>query len=66
VTKPRWFFSKDATLSSTAEAEDTHIEIVEDKVTDVSGAFTGRAKRIRRSNVLYSGKEWLNSDDIHV
>ena len=53
-------------MSSAAEAEDTHIEIVEDKVTDVSGAFTGRAKRIRRSNVLYSGKEWLNSDDVHV
>ena len=57
---------EDGGLSSAAEAEDTHIEIVEDKVTDVSGAFTGCAKWIRRSNVLYSGKEWLNSDDVHV
>jgi hypothetical protein len=51
-------------LSSVAEAEDTLIESIDSHVTDVSSAFTGRATRIRRSNVLYSGKEWMDSDRI--
>jgi len=51
-------------LSSVAEAEDTLIESIDSHVTDVSSAFTGRATRIHRSNVLYSGKEWMDSDGI--
>jgi len=51
-------------LSSAAEAEDTFIESVDGQTMDVSSAFTGRATRTRRSNILYSGKEWMDSDEI--
>jgi len=47
-------------LSSAAEAEDTFNESVDARITDVSSAFTGRATRTRRSNVLYSGRNgWI-------
>jgi hypothetical protein len=51
-------------LSSAAEAEDTLIESIDSRVTDISSASTGRPTRTRRSNVLYSGKEWMDSDAI--
>ena len=51
-------------LSSAAEAEDVLVESVNACVMDVSGAFTGRPKRKCRGNVLYAGKNWLDSDKI--
>jgi len=53
-------------LSSAAEAEDILIESVDNCVTDVSRAFTGRPKWKCHSNVLYAGKNWLDSDKIAV
>ena len=46
--------------------QNTHVESVDNVLLDDSGAFAGRAKRICCGNVLYSGREWVNSDDISV
>ena len=51
-------------LPSVAEAKDTLIESIDSHVTDVSSAFMGRATCICPSNVLYSGKKWMDSDHI--
>ena len=51
-------------LSSVAEAEDTLIESIDSHIVDVTSAFMSRATCIHHSNILYSGKEWMDSDNI--
>jgi len=53
-------------LSSAAEAEDTLLEAIGDVTVDVTTAYSGRPRRTRRANVLYSDALFTDADQLDL